>query len=106
MDGWKAAERRVHGEILLDHAVDEVQERGFRVREQLPGHAILSRTGTQLTLKGAKFPLELTVSEAEDGVLLRLRYNTFALGDTGDLERLLEDIAADLELSAHARSGG
>ena len=106
MDGWKAAERRVRGEVLLDHALADVLERGFAVREQLPGSAILTRAGTQLTTRGERFPLELTVSEAEDGVMLRLRYDTFVLADTGDLERLVEDIATDIERSTAARSGG
>ncbi|MCE0485881.1 hypothetical protein [Ornithinimicrobium sediminis] len=106
MDGWKTAERRVRGKVLLDHAVADARERGFTVREQLPGHAILTRAGTQLTTKGEKLPLELTVSQAEDGVLLRLRYDTFALADTGDLEGLVEEIATDIGRSVDARNGG
>lgn len=94
MDGWKTVERAVPGPVLIDTAVARATELGFAVHARQPGHVVLHRDGTQLTTRGDRFPLELTIAEAEDGLFLRLRYDTFVLFDTGDLERLADDLAA------------
>ncbi|OMQ16529.1 hypothetical protein A7K94_0201855 [Modestobacter sp. VKM Ac-2676] len=60
---------------------------------------LLHRSGTQLTLRGAEFPLELALAEGGEGLFLQLRYDTFVLADTGDLDRLADDLAAVLARS-------
>lgn len=93
MRGWKTVERTIPGPVLIDLAVSRVTDLGFAVHARQPGHVVLHRAGTQKTARGERFPLELTIAEAEDGLFLRLRYDTFVLFDTGDLERLADDLA-------------
>lgn len=100
MDGWKPVERTIDAPVLLDRAVSAVEEHGFVVRERHPGHALLGRAGTQLTLQGEKFPLDLALAESEDGIFLQLRYDTFALFDTGDLEKLADRLVGDISVAS------
>ena len=62
-----------------------------------PEHAIFKRAGTQLALKGEKFSVEVALAESESGPFLQTRYDTFVLFDTGDLEKLADDLAAKLK---------
>lgn len=96
MDGWKPAERTIDAPVLLDQAVDRVTGHGFTVRERHTGHVILQRPGTQFTLRGERFPLELALAESERGMFLQLRYDTFVLADTGDLHDLADELASDI----------
>lgn len=94
MDGWNAVERTVDEPVLLDTAVERVEAMGFEQEARNPGHVLLKRDGTQWTLRGERFPLELTLAESEAGVFLQLRYDTFAAFDTGDLKKLADELAA------------
>lgn len=96
MTGCTPAERTVTGPVTLDHATSRAEARGFAVRERHDSFAILRREGTQLTLKGEKFPLELALAQSGEDVFLQLRYAGFVLGDTGDLDRLADDLAEGL----------
>lgn len=95
--GWHAVERSVRGPILLDMAVQSAQELGFDVRIQNPGHVEMYRQGTQWTMRGDRFPLDLTLSESEDGIFIQLRYAGFVLADTGDLNAIGDHVAAAIE---------
>lgn len=92
--GWEPVERSVRGPVLLGHVIRGAQELGFTVRIRNPGHAELHREGTQFTLRGDRFPLDLTLSESEDGVFLQVRYAGFVLADTGDLAAVGDQVAA------------
>ncbi|GAA4903577.1 hypothetical protein [Streptomonospora salina] len=94
MHGWTTVERTLPGPTLIDPAVARAANLGFVEHTRQPGHAVLRRNGTQAAFRGDRLPVELTVAEAEDGLLLRLRYNAFVLFDTGDLARLADEIAA------------
>lgn len=96
MDGWKPVERTIREEVLLDQAVERAQTLDFAVTTRNPGHVILRRDGTQWTLKGERFPLEMALAEAEEGLFLQLRYDTFVLGDTGDLERFADEVVVEV----------
>lgn len=96
MDGWSAVERTVDEPVLLDTAVARVEALGFEPTVRNPGHAVLKREGTQWTLRGERFPLELHVAESDDGVFLQLRYDTFVAFDTGDLEELADELVASV----------
>jgi len=93
MRGWKPVERDVDEPVLLDTAVERVEELGFAPVTRNPGHVVLRRDGSQLTTRGEQFPLELALAESDDGVYLQLRYDTFVAFDTGDLERLADELA-------------
>jgi hypothetical protein len=93
MNGWNAVERTVDEPVLLDTAVERVEAFGFEPVVRNPGHVLLRRDGTQWTLRGERFPLELAVAESDDGVFLQLRYDTFVAFDTGDLEGLADELA-------------
>jgi hypothetical protein len=94
MDGWNAVERTVDEPVLLDIAVERVESLGFAPVVRNPGHVLLRRDGTQWTLRGERFPLELALAESDDGVFVQLRYDTFVAFDTGDLEGLADELAA------------
>lgn len=94
--GWRPVERTIEDGLLLDPAVERAEARGFVVRERHPGHVLLHRDGTQAAVRGEGFPLDLALAEAEDGVFLQVRYDTFALFDTGDLERVADDLVRAL----------
>lgn len=93
MRGWRPVERNVDEPVLLDAAVQRVEELGFAPVVRNPGHVVLRRDGSQLTTRGGGFPLELALAESEDGVFLQLRYDTFVAFDTGDLEALADELA-------------
>ena len=103
MDGWTPVERTIETPVLLDQAVARAEELGFEQTVRNPGHAILKRDGTQFTLRGERFPLELAIAEAESGLFVQLRYDTFVLADTGDLEGYADEVAQALAQTAAPR---
>ena len=96
MWGWKTVERRINPSVSFDEARDIAVENGFAEHIKNPTHVVLKRSGTQLTASAEKIPLELAIAEADEGLFLQLRYDTFVLGDTGDLGKLADDLAAKL----------
>lgn len=91
--GWQPVERWVHGPVLIDQAVQRVQALGFEVRIHNPEHVEMHRDGTQWTLRGERFPLDLTLSESEEGIFIQLRYAGLVLADTGDLGEVADQVA-------------
>ena len=92
--GWKAAERKIEPSIPLEQAKTILKEAGFIEHIANPEHAIFKRAGTQATLKGEKVSLEVTLAKTETGLFLQARYDTFALFDTGDLDKFADDLSA------------
>lgn len=92
MDGWDAVERNVDEPVLLDTAVERAESMGFEQVVRNPGHVLLKRPGTQWTLRGERLPLELSLAESDDGVFLRLRYDTFVAFDSGDLHAVADGL--------------
>lgn len=96
MWGWKTVERQVNPSVSIEEARNIAVQNGFVEHIKNPSHVVLKRSGTQLTASIEKVPLELAIAEAEEGLFLQLRYDTFVLGDTGDLDNLADDLAAKL----------
>ncbi len=96
MWGWKTEEREVGSSVSLDEARDILIREDFFEHVKNPSHVIMKRSGTQFTASGEIFPIELAVAEAETGLFLQLRYDTFALFDTGDLGRMADSLAEKL----------
>ena len=96
MWGWKTVERQVNPSVSIDEAKDIAVQNGFVEHIKNPSHVVLKRSGTQHTASVEKVPLELAIAEADEGLFLQLRYDTFALFDTGDLDRFADDLAAKL----------
>ena len=96
MWGWKTVERKINHSVSVDEARDIAVQNGFVEHIKNPSHVVLKRSGTQLTTSGDKLPLELAIAEADEGLFLQLRYDTFVLGDSGDLDKLADDLAAKL----------
>jgi hypothetical protein len=97
MWGWKAIERRIEPSVTLDQAKTIMKEAGFSEHIANPEHSVFRRAGTQLAVKGEKFALEVALAKAEAGLFLQARYDTFVLFDTGDLEKLADDLEAKLK---------
>lgn len=89
----KTATRRVD-HVSLDAAAERLQHEGFEERKANAEYAELQRPGTRFTTSVDRMPLNLTVSTpSEEGVELRLRYGTFVLFDTGELEAEADRLA-------------
>ena len=97
MLGWKAAERKIEPSVSLEQAKAVMKETGFIEHIANPEHAIFKRSGTQVALKGENFSVEVALAKSESGLFLQARYDTFVLFDTGDLEKLADDLAAKLK---------
>ena len=96
MLGWKPVERRIGPSLSLNEAKAVLEDMGFEERVVNPEHIIMKREGTQRTLKGEELPIEAAVAKAESGLFLQVRYATFALFDTGDLESFTDELASRL----------
>ena len=98
MLGWKAVQRTINPSVSFEKAQEILQDLGFRANVENPTHIILKRVGIKLTVKGASAPIELALAKEESGLSLQLRYDTFVLFDTGDLDRFADKISAKLTL--------
>mgnify|MGYP006281537575 CR=1 FL=1 len=96
MWGWKPVERNIETSVTLEQACSIMKEAGFDEHVTNPDHVIFRRTGTQLTVKGEKFPIEVALAKSGGGLFLQVRYDTFALFDTGDLAKLADELVAKL----------
>ena len=97
MWGWKAIERRIEPSVTLDQAKTIMKAAGFSEHITNPEHSVFRRAGTQLAVKGEKFAHEVALAKAEAGLFIQARYDTFVLFDTGDLEKIADDLAAKLK---------
>lgn len=109
MWGWKAAERLVEPSISFEEAKRILLEQGFQLHASHPAYAVFKSTGTEnpwtaLAPSGRDVPIELAVASSHSGLCLHLRYETFVLFDTGDLESLADEIARLLSASEHPAS--
>ena len=98
MNGWTAVERTVTPTLSLDQATEALERNGFHVHVRNRHHIVLKRPGTPWTTSVHHFPLDLAIAETRDGdgLHLRMRYDAFVAADSGDLERLTDDLIADL----------
>ncbi len=88
MNGWLHVTEKLTG-LSLDHTIKFLLNEGFKIIDSGKNHAELERAGTQFTTKGEKFPLYILVIQEDEYIKLHLRYATFAISDTGDLEKLM-----------------
>lgn len=98
MWGWETIEKSIDASVSFEDALLILKDEGFTLHVKNLGHAILRRSGTQFGIKGEKFPIEVAVARAELGLFLQVRYDSFMLFDTGDLQRFSDAIASKLEL--------
>lgn len=101
MWGWKTADRMIEPSVSFGEAKRIVQEGGFELSVSNPSHAVLKRSGaesgwTNFAPQGEYLPLELAIAKSDRGLFVQLRYDHFALFDTGDLEEIAEEIATAL----------
>jgi hypothetical protein len=99
--GWKAVERLVEPSVSFGDGKQILQQLGFQLHASNPGHAVFRRSETEnpwttLLPEGRNVPLELALAQSHSDLYFQLRYGTFALFDTGDLDRLADEIAGRL----------
>lgn len=107
MWGWKSIERIIEPSVSLRDAKEILVGQGFRVHASNPHHVILKSAGTEnpwttLAPDGENVPIELAIAESHDGLFMHLRYETFVLFDTGDLERFADSLATSLTSQSSA----
>lgn len=96
MRGWKPATRALQ-DISMAEAAERLLRQGFNEHDTGDGYALFKRLGTELTASSHKIPLEVAlVKEPEGGIEMQLRYDTFVLFDTGDLETEADRIVRTL----------
>ena len=101
MWGWKAVERRIDPSVSLEQAKTTMKEEGFAEHITNPEHIIFRRAGRQLLpLRGERAYLEVALAKAEAGRFLQVRYDMFILFDTGDLERVADELVEKLKAQA------
>jgi hypothetical protein len=98
MWGWKAAERLIEPGVPFDDAKQLLQQHGFQLHASHPGYAVFQTSGVESPWttpfpEGWAIPLELALAPSQSGLFLQLRYGTFVLFDTGDLEQLADAVA-------------
>jgi len=101
MWGWKSVERLIEPSVPFSQAKESLQAQGFRIHASNSHHAVFKSAGTEnpwttLAPSGENVPIELALAETQGGLYLHLRYETFCLFDTGDLNRFADDLAAGL----------
>jgi hypothetical protein len=92
MWGWKTVERQVSPSVSVDDARSRLESEGFEFQSGDSRYATFTRGGTQWTTAGQNLPLELAIAGTENGLIMHLRYGTFVLYDTGDLEKFGDEI--------------
>ncbi len=97
MWGWKPIERELEVKIPLEDAKKLILEEGFEVHVENPTHMIFKRKGYQIAAGAEKIPLELAIATTGSGLFFQLRYGTFVLFDTGDLNSIAGRLAEKLE---------
>lgn len=100
--GGGAAVREVQPSVPFREARDRLLRAGFHEDDIEPDRVVFKRQGTQLTMKGERFPLQLELrAEAEDRVSFELSFDTFvAFGGGGDLEKLADRLVKQLRPDA------
>jgi len=97
MWGWKVVERRVEPSVNWEQINTVMEDAGLTKRIANLEHAIFQKPGTQFSLKGENFDIEMTVARAEAGLFLQARYDRFVLFDTGDLENFVDSLVSKLQ---------
>ncbi len=92
MLGWKPAVRALEG-VTLEDATESMLRQGFVEYDRGEDCVVVKRSGTQLTARGERFALEAALARNDGDVEMQVRYDTFVLFDTGDLEDEADRIA-------------
>ena len=66
---------------------------GYFIHTENDEKLVLRKSGTEFTTSGEKFPKELSISFNNTGTEISLKYDTFVLFDTGDLQEELDLIS-------------
>ncbi|WP_031428329.1 hypothetical protein [Flavimarina sp. Hel_I_48] len=66
---------------------------GYFVHTEDDQILVMRKAGSQLTVDGEKFPKELSIFFKSNETEIALKYNTFVLFDTGDLQEELDVIS-------------
>ncbi|MBZ8182922.1 hypothetical protein [Oscillatoria salina] len=98
MRGWKVIERKIEQSVSLAQAHIIIEDAGFTEYFTNSEHTIFKRAGKQLAIDGKNFSLEVTLAKMNVGLFFRIRYDTFVLFDTGDLEKLADELVAKLKV--------
>jgi hypothetical protein len=100
MWGWKVVEKKVERKVNWEQINQVMEEAGFTKRIANLEHAIFQKTGAQFPLIGEikeKVDIEVAIAKTEAGLFLQARYDTFALFDTGDLEKFVDGLVTQLK---------
>ena len=100
-ENGKTADRTIEPSVSFEEAKRIVQEGGFELATSNPKHSVFKRLGTEsgwtkFSPKAGNLPLELAIAESDRGLFIQLRYDVFVWFDTGDLNEIAGEIAAEL----------
>jgi hypothetical protein len=97
MWGWKILSERVETSFDLAHAHEVLSRDGFEAFDETEHVVFMKKKGTELTRDGKNYPIEVAVAKTDDGLLLQMRYDSFVLFDTGDLQRYMDTLLQSLK---------
>jgi hypothetical protein len=66
---------------------------GYFIHTEDDQSVVMRKAGTEFTTAGEKFPKELSISFKNNETEIALKYDTFVLFDTGDLQKELDVIS-------------
>ena len=92
MLGWKPVVRTLDG-VSFEQAKDALLRQGFVEFDVGEDYAVSKKSGSSLTMNADKVALEAALARQGDTVELQVRYDTFVLFDTGDLEEAADRVA-------------
>jgi hypothetical protein len=98
MWGWKTIERKIKHKDF-NSTVDRIVNLGFNKKESGENFVLFYRDGLPLQLipKGENLSLQLALGKINnDDIFMQLRYDTFVLFDTGDLEKYADIIISKI----------
>lgn len=70
---------------------------GYFIHSEDETTLVMRKSGTEFTTDGEKFPKELTILFNDKKTEVSLKYDTFVLFDTGDLQKELDLISNRIE---------
>jgi hypothetical protein len=79
-----------------EKCISYFNRQGYGFNKENKNNIVLKKPGTIWTFYGKNMPLELTINFEAESTHLSLKYDAFALFDTGDLQNELDNISNGL----------
>lgn len=86
----------INQSLKKEKCVNFFNRHGYGINKNDKHTIVLKKPGTIWTFNGKDMPLEITILFRDESTQLSLKYDAFALFDTGDLQKELDEISIGL----------